>query len=38
MSVSTAAFGGKHTPKQVLLDAINEADTFKCCVLVYLDN
>jgi hypothetical protein len=37
MSISTAAFGGKHTPKQVLLDALNHADDFKCCVLVYVD-
>ena len=37
MSISTAAFGGKHTPKQVLLDALDHAGDFKCCVLVYVD-
>ena len=38
MTVETAAFGGKHTPKQVLLDAMGHAESFKCCVVVYLDD
>jgi len=36
--VSTAAFGGKHTPRQVLIDALNHTDRFKCCVVVCLDD
>ncbi len=36
--IATAAFGGKHTPRQVLLDALEDADTFKCCVLVCVDD
>ena len=37
MSIITAAFGGKHTPKQVLLDALEHAESFQCCVVVYFD-
>lgn len=36
--IETVAFGGRHTPTQVLIDALNNAETFKCCVVVYLDD
>ena len=38
MSISTAAFGGKHTPKQVLLDALEKTEDCQCLVVVYLDS
>ena len=36
-NIRTAAFGNKHTPKQLLLDALNHADDMKICVVVQLD-
>jgi len=36
-NIRTAAFGNKHTPKQVLLDALNQSDDMKVCVVVHLD-
>lgn len=37
MSVETFAFGGKHTPEQVLVDVLNDGNEKKCLVVVYLD-
>lgn len=36
-NVKTIAFGNRHTPKQVLIDAMEHAETAKMCVVVMLD-
>ena len=36
-NIRTGAFGNKHTPKQLLLDALNHADDMQVCVVVHLD-
>lgn len=36
-NVKTIAFGNRHTPKQVLIDAMDQAETAKLCVVVMLD-
>ena len=39
MSIKTVAFGGKHTPEQVLLNAIEHVHEYgaQCVVVVLLD-
>ena len=36
-NIRTAAFGNKHTPKQLLLDALNHADQMQICIVIQLD-
>lgn len=36
-NIRIAAFGNKHAPKQILLEALNIVDDMKCCVVVQLD-
>lgn len=38
MSVETVAFGNRHTPEQILLDALQQTKHMKTIVLVYMDN
>lgn len=37
MNVETFSFGGKHTPEQTLISALNNDDDKQCVVIVYLD-
>lgn len=36
-NIRTAVFGGRHSPEQVLLDALNHAEHMQCCVVIYFD-
>lgn len=38
MSILTAPFGGRHVPKQVLLDALEIADEMRIIVISYMDS
>lgn len=35
--LKTANFGNRHTPCQVLIDALHEAEDAKACIVVLLD-
>lgn len=37
LTVTTHSFGDRHTPQQVLIDALEQADDMQVVVIVYLD-